>query len=454
VLCGPDQPFGPNPAIPLTAGSKRQTVFTGDGTIHTAWIETNAGLNKLYYWNDTMGPEDGVEIFQSYDTIREISMTVGPDDRWHFVLVVDDIAGDYLHHIFLNDLGVRDGRMLLIPGGVHNPAVACLGPNAEVVFEGDVGSETWLFHIQATSTGFGTVSDIMSGANSTEADLTLGDGELVLTFTRDADLPGLREVCYQTFDGATWSLPAALDMALEVTSPSVVWDDDLRTLFAWIADDTGTEPRLRTCLMTGGVPGPIRYRATEGNIYSVSVDSPGAGVFYMLTQETATILPMKMYLCRGDGEAFYPKVLLNSSSDVGQPFFAVEYGTQRVAAWWDEFDEMAHPYHFTTCNFQGTGVPELSPVIEARVDIHPNPFNPTTLVTFVLPEPGDTRFEIYDVRGRLVRTLVDGTLGVGPHQVPWDGRDDRGLSQASGVYFGKLTLPGGGEKVGKMALIR
>jgi flagellar hook assembly protein FlgD len=99
-------------------------------------------------------------------------------------------------------------------------------------------------------------------------------------------------------------------------------------------------------------------------------------------------------------------------------------------------------------------VPELSPVVEARVDIHPNPFNPTTMVTFVLPESGQTSFEIFDVRGRLVRTLVEGSYGVGPHRVPWDGRDNQGESLASGVYFGKLTLPGGGEKVRKMALIR
>lgn len=454
VLCVPDQPFGPNAATPLTAGSKRKTVFTADGSIHMAWIETVAGLNKLFYWNDTMGPAVGDEIFQSYDTIREISLDVGPDDIWHLVLVVDDVAGDYLHHIFSDGSGHRDGRMILIPGGVHNPSVACMGPNAEIVFEGDIGSETWLFHIQGTPTGFGTVRDLMSGANSREADFAQGDGELVLTYVRDSDLPGLAEIFYRTYDGASWSMPVALDLALSISSPSVIWDDNVSTLFAWIADDTGSDPRLRTSLMTGGVPGPVRRRATEGDVYSVSVDSPGGGIFYMLTQESATVLPMKMYMCRGDGEAFYPKVLLNSSSNVDKPFFAVEFGTQRVAAWWEEFDETAHPYHFVTCNFEGTGVPELSPVVEARMEIHPNPFNPATMVTFVLPVSGETRFEIFDVRGSLVRTLIDESLGVGPHRKAWDGRDNQGKSLASGVYFGKLTLPDGGVKVGKMALIR
>ena len=135
MLCVPDQPFGPNTATARTTGSQRKTVFTADGTIHMAWIESMAGLNKLLYWNDTMGLEAGDEIFQSYDNIREVSLDVGPDDRLHLVLVVDDLSGDYLHHIFTDDLGNRDQRMTLIPGGVHNPSVTSLGPNAEIVFE-------------------------------------------------------------------------------------------------------------------------------------------------------------------------------------------------------------------------------------------------------------------------------------------------------------------------------
>jgi flagellar hook assembly protein FlgD len=87
--------------------------------------------------------------------------------------------------------------------------------------------------------------------------------------------------------------------------------------------------------------------------------------------------------------------------------------------------------------------------------VYPNPFNPATTVTFALPEAGRARLAVYDLRGRLVRTLADESFSVGPQQVPWDGRDDQGNPLASGVYFGKLTLPGGkGEIVQKMALIR
>jgi len=175
----------------------------------------------------------------------------------------------------------------------------------------------------------------------------------------------------------------------------------------------------------------------------------------MLSQESETGMPMKMYLRTGDGEAFYPKVQINSSTDVDKPLFAVEYGTGRTVAWWEEYNETAHPFHFVKCLYDISGVPDMAPLAEANMLVYPNPFNPSTTVTFALPEAGRIQLAVYELGGRLVRTLAEGSFGVGPQQVPWDGRDDQGNPMASGVYFSKLTLPGGkGEMIQKMALIR
>lgn len=70
---------------------------------------------------------------------------------------------------------------------------------------------------------------------------------------------------------------------------------------------------------------------------------------------------------------------------------------------------------------------------------YPNPFNPTTTITFSLPSAARTRIEIYDAAGRLGRTLVDEVLAEGPHQVLWDGRDKSGGRINSGVYFYRIT---------------
>jgi hypothetical protein len=73
----------------------------------------------------------------------------------------------------------------------------------------------------------------------------------------------------------------------------------------------------------------------------------------------------------------------------------------------------------------------------------PNPFNPMTLIRYDVPESGgNVTLRIYDVGGRLVRTLVAGHLSPGGKSVTWDGRDDAGGLAASGVYFYRLTAPG------------
>lgn len=85
----------------------------------------------------------------------------------------------------------------------------------------------------------------------------------------------------------------------------------------------------------------------------------------------------------------------------------------------------------------GGGAPEIGPVLLRQNT--PNPFNPSTIITYQLKEPRQVRLEVYDVAGHLVRRLVDGREERGDHAVVWDGRDVRGFSTPSGVYFYRLA---------------
>jgi hypothetical protein len=69
----------------------------------------------------------------------------------------------------------------------------------------------------------------------------------------------------------------------------------------------------------------------------------------------------------------------------------------------------------------------------------PNPFNPSTTIRFALPEAGAVHLTVYDVTGRVIRTLVDGTVEAGAHKIVWDGRDMVGREAASGVYIYRLV---------------
>ncbi len=71
----------------------------------------------------------------------------------------------------------------------------------------------------------------------------------------------------------------------------------------------------------------------------------------------------------------------------------------------------------------------------------PNPFNPETTIRFDLHRTSPVRLELFDVRGRLVRTLVQATLPAARHAVAWNGRDDAGRRVPSGTYIYRLQTP-------------
>jgi hypothetical protein len=83
----------------------------------------------------------------------------------------------------------------------------------------------------------------------------------------------------------------------------------------------------------------------------------------------------------------------------------------------------------------------------------PNPFNPATTIEYTVARRGRVSLRVYDVAGRLARTLVDDDKDAGVHRATWDGRNDGGGRVASGVYFYRLAS---GRKVitKKMVLLK
>lgn len=83
----------------------------------------------------------------------------------------------------------------------------------------------------------------------------------------------------------------------------------------------------------------------------------------------------------------------------------------------------------------------------------PNPFNPATTIHFTLPENAVVKLVIYDVAGRIVRTLVDEKRRADNYEVTWDGRDMHGDAVASGVYFYRISA-GKHRATRKMVLLK
>jgi aminopeptidase N len=96
-----------------------------------------------------------------------------------------------------------------------------------------------------------------------------------------------------------------------------------------------------------------------------------------------------------------------------------------------------------------SGAPSLAQLLPAV----PNPFNPRVALRFFLAEPAYVKLRVFDMRGRLVNTLVDGLQPSDLTQVNWDGSDATGARVASGVYVVYLTSAQGVEQSQRVTLL-
>ncbi len=96
----------------------------------------------------------------------------------------------------------------------------------------------------------------------------------------------------------------------------------------------------------------------------------------------------------------------------------------------------------TTVEDESTDMDDLLPIDHHLYQNFPNPFNPTTEISFSIPEQSDVVLTIYDITGRVVNTLVNEWKVAGRHSVTWDGSNKFGNRVGSGVYFYRLQAAG------------
>ena len=96
-----------------------------------------------------------------------------------------------------------------------------------------------------------------------------------------------------------------------------------------------------------------------------------------------------------------------------------------------------------TIPLYGTGQPvanddPVAVLVTSLKGCYPNPFNPTTTISFSIKEKAPVELVIYNILGQKVRTLVNQPLEPGEHSIVWNGTDNKGRSVASGIYFYRM----------------
>jgi len=102
-------------------------------------------------------------------------------------------------------------------------------------------------------------------------------------------------------------------------------------------------------------------------------------------------------------------------------------------------NQLCEEYHYDCIGSWGTQDCELSitdnliPITYNLSSPYPNPFNPTTTISFSIPQSDLVSLNIYDITGKLVTTLINEQLNIGYHSINWDG-----TNQSSGMYFVRM----------------
>lgn len=138
--------------------------------------------------------------------------------------------------------------------------------------------------------------------------------------------------------------------------------------------------------------------------------------------------------------------------------FVNEYGFPLDESAWDEIMGVVEA-RIEARDFHAAGVGDPLPIARAGNRLWPavpNPFNPRTTIGFSVAQSAHVELAVYDVRGRLVRRVLEAPVAAGAHPglAVWDGLDDQGRTAPSGAYFLRMTTDGGFSDAQKVTLLR
>lgn len=161
----------------------------------------------------------------------------------------------------------------------------------------------------------------------------------------------------------------------------------------------------------------------------------GLFVLFIIAEHTAAQTFKVSYSVFGGGGAVIADSNHRMISTLGQPLIGTSQNSENIhkIGFW-------YPVQGFITAVQGP-VNELPSEFRLEQN-YPNPFNPSTVIRYQLPASSRVEISIYSLHGQKVRTLLAAEKPAGFYEIDWDGRDDRGKSVATGVYFYRLLTDG------------
>jgi hypothetical protein len=140
-----------------------------------------------------------------------------------------------------------------------------------------------------------------------------------------------------------------------------------------------------------------------------------------------------------DGSFYVAIYEYSNASQIGLDTGSNGHSWTKTAAGWAPLTLGELMIHVIVENgAQGAEDGVVVPLVLAAAN-QPNPFNPNTTISYSVPKDGQTSLAIYNLKGQLIRSLVNTNAKAGNYNVSWNGTDGKGNAVASGVYFYRLT---------------
>ena len=209
--------------------------------------------------------------------------------------------------------------------------------------------------------------------------------------------------------------------------------------------------------------------------YSIALDSAGNSYVTGHFEGTAIFGSTSLTSSSGSYDVFAAKMDVDgnwlwatkaggsgSGSDCGYSIALDSVGNSYVTGWFYETATFGS-ISLTSCGSHDIFVAKLNSSVSADDEIipteielsnYPNPFNPSTNISYQLAQESNTEIIIFNLKGQRVKELINERQIVGQHSVVWNGDDENNNSVSSGIYFYKLNVNGKTEAVKKCLLLK
>jgi len=391
--------------------------FDQQGFVHIGWERRDASNNfQLIYANNRNGNFDST-VWITTGGINKATpfMATGKDSTVHFVYYTYLTGNNNAYYRSYNFITKALGPETLL-----GPASTGSENDIEVA----VDNNNKIHIIYSTNTGFnggalkyftnenGPLTEINTGiaANGEYPDITISNTNVVNIVYRFATDKRLYVLRRNAGSGAAFDAPLAITPG-SIGNPSY-----------WRTVDTDDNGRLYVTYQNSTAPAP------KG--------------FFLVHGTTSFVQPILIF---EDSSGTYSGRISSSVAARGNGEIAVTFETSVLRN-----GEIAADIFFKKGTLTITGIQPTSEIAKGYVleQNYPNPFNPSTTINYQLPSAGFVSLKVYDINGKEVSNLFEGTQSAGSHFIDFNASD-----LTSGVYFYKLETADFSETK-KMTLVK